>query len=225
MLCELVVLVLKRGIALMAIKCLTNDEYGQLLDFADFEGDRAEGKFFSSTALVPSRGWYLGCRDVAAICCMGEAGLRLGELHRLVWDDLLLSGRCRRVLEIDTLHRVKYVRSIPTSGRFMEAINRLYAAEQIIRPTVKSWESVWRSYARGRELCRRAIQSRISVLGLRSVGRRVWPHMLRHTFATRLLRVTDIRTVQMVLGHTRLESTAVYTHPTIQDAQAAVGQL
>lgn len=209
----------------MGIKCLTSDEYNELLDFADFEGDRAEGKFFSSTATVPSRSWYMGSRDVAAICCMGEAGLRLGEVHRLTWNDLLLAGKCRRVLEVDTLHRVKYVRSVPTSGRFMEAINRLWAAERIIRPTAKEWESVWRTYARGRPLCRRWLQSRISVLGLRSVGRRVWPHMLRHTFATRLLRVTDIRTVQMVLGHTRLESTAVYTHPTIQDAQAAVGKL
>lgn len=209
----------------MPVKCLTNDEYALLLDFADFEGERAEGKFFSSTAKVPSRQWYLGCRDVALICCLGEAGLRVGEVQCLVWSDLMLDHRCRRVLEINTLHRIKYVRTVPTSPRLVEAVERLHAAESIIWPWVKAWDGVWKTFSRGRELSRRALQSRISVLGLKAVGRRVWPHMLRHTFATRLLKVTDIRTVQMLLGHARLESTAVYTHPTLDDASAAVDQL
>jgi integrase/recombinase XerD len=45
------------------------------------------------------------------------------------------------------------------------------------------------------------------------LGRPIWPHMLRHTFATDLYRKTkDIRLVQKALGHSDLSTTMIYTH-------------
>ena len=52
------------------------------------------------------------------------------------------------------------------------------------------------------------------------------PHRLRHTFATHLIRQgVDVRTVQELLGHADLQTTARYLHSDTRAKQEAVGKL
>jgi integrase/recombinase XerC len=54
----------------------------------------------------------------------------------------------------------------------------------------------------------------------------VTPHVLRHTFAKHVLDAgEDLATVQRLLGHERLETTAIYTQPAARDLEAAVRRL
>jgi integrase/recombinase XerC len=66
----------------------------------------------------------------------------------------------------------------------------------------------------GEKLSNRGVELILKNISIKYLGHdKLHPHMLRHTFATKLLNNgMDIRTLQMILGHDSLNATQVYTH-------------
>ncbi|MBA7623571.1 Tyrosine recombinase XerD [subsurface metagenome] len=158
------------------------------------------------------------------LCClfMLDAGLRVSEVIQLkrfmLWKDGQVVSSLSVPAEIAKLHRS---RIIPMSEALRDEIIFMHDNVWINLPEA-SLGYVFHSGGYQKHITARRIQQVISQAGLATIGRRVWPHVFRHSFANRLMRVTNIRVVQELLGHKNLTSTQIYTHPNSQDLLKAI---
>lgn len=173
-----------------------------------------------------SRIWAeLRCRNRLIVLLMLDAGLRVGEVVQLVVSDLHVLGSPVGMIAVrPAIAKTKTERSVPVTVRLHDAIQEMWLNTwQPCR--FQPWTKAFLDAMQANCLTSRRIQQICKTAGIVSIGRPVNPHMLRHTFATRLMRTTNIRVVQQLLGHASLSSTQVYTHPNQQDLQTAIDTL
>lgn len=161
--------------------------------------------------------------------CLGllmlDAGLRVGELVKLTTSDLWFQDQPVTALCINPeIAKNKRQRIIPLTIRIQAEIRQMY--ERWWSPIDPAF-SYYAFYTRTSDshITERQVERIINNAGRLSIGRSVYPHQLRHTFATRLMRRTSARIVQQLLGHSCLSSTQIYTHPNADDLKTAINTL
>jgi integrase/recombinase XerD len=162
-----------------------------------------------------------GIRDRAILEVLYGTGLRVSECVRLDVVDLDLAEGALLVRN----GKGKKDRVLPVGGRAALALELyLREARPLFRKSSQD-QALFLSTLGGR-LTRSAVEARVRALQ-KAVASPVWisPHVLRHACATHLLRGgADVRQVQELLGHKRLETTALYTRVNVQDLAAVLAK-
>jgi integrase/recombinase XerD len=157
----------------------------------------------------------------ALMTCYG-AGLRVSEAAALKISDI---DSQRMLLRIEKGKGGKD-RYAMLSPRLLEVLRRYFRAA--FRPnSFQPGDYLFPSWRRNRHLCPTSLQLACREAAARAgIRKRVTVHTLRHSFATHLLENgTDIRIIQVLLGHSQIDTTARYTRVGPQVVAATVSPL
>lgn len=164
---------------------------------------------------APDGSTPLGMRDKAILELLYASGLRVSEIAGLDIMNVNLEEREIRVLGKGSKERITLM------GK--PAVNAIECYLREGRPKLTGKRSTDALFLNryGRRLSKRSIEETLSKYAAASgLTKRVFPHMIRHSFATHLLDGgADLRVVQELLGHANLATTQIYTHVTQTQAR------
>lgn len=156
---------------------------------------------------------------------MIDAGLRVREVVTLTWSCLFTESTMNSSVRIHTnCNHNNLARLIPISSRLSNAIHEFTnfpAPPLCLLPL----DYVFPAHNAHRHITTRQVHRIIAAAGRQAASITCHPHMLRHTFATKLMSYTPTRVVQELLGHKSITSTQIYTHPNSTDLQRAIDGL
>jgi len=149
-----------------------------------------------------------GLRDRALMELLYASGLRVSELVSLNLERVNLDTNEIRVWGKGSKERVVLIGE-PAARALTAYLNQ---SRSELLGKKRSNALLLNRY--GKRLVERRVQRILEkYANIINIGKRVYPHMLRHTFATHLLDGgADLRVVQELLGHASLSSTQIYTH-------------
>ena len=161
-------------------------------------------------------------RDRTLLVMMWETGLRVSEMVRLRRSDLQWNDEIVRVLTVREEiakkgHERRVPISVPLKAQLLE-LSKCWFPERGLSEDPFAFQH----RSPDEPLTPRHVQRLVRLLGRAALNRNIHPHMFRHSFATRMMRVTNARVVQQLLGHRHLSSTQIYTHPGHDDLRAAI---
>ena len=150
----------------------------------------------------------LGLRDRAMIELLYASGLRVSELVNARLEHLHLEEKVIRVTG-----KGNKTRLVPVGAKACEAILAYLERERPHYVKRRTGSELFLSVRGGKltpQRCWQILKARARFAGLEP---NVYPHLLRHSFATHLLGGgADLRMIQEMLGHADISTTQIYTH-------------
>ena len=151
----------------------------------------------------------VGFRDRTMLEVLYACGLRVSELVELKLSDLNLKQGVIRILGKGSKERL-----IPVGDEAIAWLNTYISDTRLNLVKRNLSEDIVFPNNRGVKMTRQAFWHRLKIHTRKAgISKKLSPHTLRHAFATHLLNHgADLRVVQLLLGHTNLSTTQIYTH-------------
>jgi len=164
---------------------------------------------------APDPGQALELRDRTMLELLYACGLRVSELTGLQLAQLSLNQGVVRVFGKGSKERL-----VPVGEEALRWLQRYMAGARAELLNGLPSDVLFPS-RRGTQMTRQTLWYRIKIYAHRAgIRKHLSPHTLRHAFATHLLNHgADLRVVQMLLGHSDLSTTQIYTHVAQQRMQ------
>ncbi len=159
-------------------------------------------------------------------------------MHRTILMVLYGTGMRRtevRMLKVEDIDSERMVirirkakgsrdRDVPLTPRLLEALRQYYRWK---KPRVYLFPSTPGHRGDEQPISAKTVWNVCCAAAKRAgLSKKIGPHTLRHSYATHLIESgSDLRTIQLLLGHARLEHTLVYLHLSRRHLQAAVNPL
>lgn len=156
---------------------------------------------------IPNMETALGQRDRLILEVLYASGVRVSELVNIKISDI--NDEEIKILGKGNKERISRI------GDYAKEVLDLYLSDGYKQLNVKNTNYLFLNKD-GRKLTTRGIRYILDkIIQKSTIGKKISPHMLRHSFATHLLNEgCDILSVQELLGHESLSATAIYTHVT-----------
>lgn len=147
-------------------------------------------------------------RDRAIFELIYSSGLRLSEVVQLDLNSIETTNKQVRVTGKGDKTRV-----LPVGSHALKAVTAWKKRRSELLKGAGDEVALFVSQ-RGSRLSPRSIQQRLKTLALKTgIPNNVYPHLLRHSFASHMLESSgNLRAVQELLGHADISTTQVYTH-------------
>ena len=162
--------------------------------------------------------WLLRLRDSVAVSLILNTGIRLSEVCDLKLDDVKISERKGNIIIRQGKGQKRRIIPLNNDGRglLLMWLNH--------RPKNKG--DMLFTGQRGEGMNPRAVQRAVHRIAKKAKVENATPHTLRHTFAKTLLdENVPIDQVALLLGHSNLNTTRIYTTPDEKDLEKAVGKI
>jgi integrase/recombinase XerD len=162
----------------------------------------------------------LQMRDRAMIYFLYATGVRVTELIQLPIGNVDLVGQYAKVL--GKRNKERLVPFVPVVTRLIDTY--LSEARSLLLRTGQEDPKTLFIGIDGEPLTRQAFWKTLKKISFVSgLDQNIHPHLLRHTFATDLLKSgMDLRSLQLLLGHSDLQTTQIYTHVAPEHLQEVI---
>lgn len=146
-------------------------------------------------------------RDQALLMLMFASGLRASEVVNLTFNQVDFDNRIMKVSGKGNKDRL-----VPFTNSAKEAM--LNYINGLRKDLLKEDTKYIFLNSKGNKMTVRGLEYILDEIEAKTgLYGKIHPHMLRHSFATKMLnRGADLRTIQELLGHSSIETTSIYTH-------------